>query len=182
MQGEAWDILKSKFIEGKIGMLITSIASSSEIQRLGRENGFETVLAFQPMGTEYSVPTGGNNIIMFESASDAEKEAAAKFLEFLASDEIAAKHNQETGYFPVTETSMNHSIVQEHLADFPSYQKALDQLQYAHSRPMTKNWKNMYTVILDELKACMTDTSADAKAAIESAAEKCQKILDENPD
>ena len=66
MQGEAWDILKSKFIEGKIGMLITSIASSSEIQRLGRENGFETVLAFQPMGTEYSVPTGGNNIIMFE--------------------------------------------------------------------------------------------------------------------
>lgn len=73
MQGEAWDILKSKFIEGKIGMLITSIASSSEIQRLGRENGFETVLAFQPMGTEYSVPTGGNNIIMFESASDAEK-------------------------------------------------------------------------------------------------------------
>ena len=182
MQGEAWDILKSKFIEGKIGMLITSIASSSEIQRLGRENGFETVLAFQPMGTEYSVPTGGNNIIMFESASDAEKEAAAKFLEFLASDEIAAKHNQETGYFPVTETSMEHSIVQEHLADFPSYQKALDQLQYAHSRPMTKNWKNMYTVILDELKACMTDTSADAKAAIESAAEKCQKILDENPD
>lgn len=73
MQGEAWDILKSKFIEGKIGMLITSIASSSEIQRLGRENGFETVLAFQPMGTEYSVPTGGNNIIMFESASDAGK-------------------------------------------------------------------------------------------------------------
>ena len=134
------------------------------------------------MGTEYSVPTGGNNIIMFESASDAEKEAAAKFLEFLASDEIAAKHNQETGYFPVTETSMEHSIVQEHLADFPSYQKALDQLQYTHSRPMTKNWKNMYTVILDELKACMTDTSADAKAAIESAAEKCQKILDENPD
>lgn len=45
---------------------------------------------------------------------------------------------------------MEHSIVQEHLADFPSYQKALDQLQYAHSRPMTKNWKNMYTVILDD--------------------------------
>ena len=181
MQGEAWDILKSKFIEGDVGMLITSIASSSEIQRLSKENGFDVVLAFQPKGTQYSVPTGGNNIVMFQSASDAEKEAAAKFLEFLATDEIAARHNQETGYFPITETSIQHPIVQEHLAEFPSYQKALDQLQYAHSRPMTKNWKNMYTVILEELKSCMSDTSTDAKAAIEAAAQRCQQILDENP-
>ncbi|MEI3580783.1 MAG: extracellular solute-binding protein [Acutalibacteraceae bacterium] len=124
MQGEAWD--KSKFIEGKIGMLITSIASSSEIQRLGRENGFETVLAFQPMGTEYSVPTGGNNIIMFESASDAEKEAAAKFLEFLASDEIRCQAQPGDRLLPCDRDLHGALHCTGALADFPSYQKALD--------------------------------------------------------
>ena len=68
------------------------------------------------------------------------------------------------------------------MENFPTYQKALDQLQYAHKRPMTKNWKNMYTVLMDELKECMVNTDADPAKATQSAAEQCQKILDENPD
>lgn len=181
-QGEAWDILKAKFVEGKVGMMINSIASSSGLAKMAKEKGFEIVVAYQPMGTKNSMPTGGNNIIMFDSATKEQKEAAAKFLTFLAKDEIAAAHTMETGYFPITKTSANHQIILDHKKTFPSYEKAIEQLQFAHSRPMTKNWKNMYTVIIDGLKECMVDTDTDAKEMISNLAEKCQKILDENPD
>lgn len=181
-QGESWDILRAKFLEGKIGLMINSIASSSELKKLADKNGFEVILAYQPEGTRYSIPTGGNNIIMFDEATEEQKKAAAKFLEFIASDDIASTHTMESGYFPITKTAVNSEIMQEHIKNFPTYQKALDQLQYAHKRPMTKNWKNMYTVLMDELKECMVNTDADPAKAIQSAAEQCQKILDENPD
>ncbi len=181
-QGEAWDILKAKFVEGKVGLMINSIASSSGIKKLANENGFDILLDYQPKGTRFSMPTGGNNIIMFNEATEEQKQAATRFLEFLASDEIASIHTMESGYFPITKTAINSDIMQEHLKNFPTYQNALDQLQYAHTRPMTKNWKNMYTVLMDELSECMVNTDTDPAKAVESAAEKCQKILDENPD
>lgn len=180
-QGAAWDILKAKFAEGKVGMMVTSIGSFASIQELAKASGFEVGLAFQPKGTQYSVTTGGGNIIMFDSATEAQKQAAGKFLAFLANDENAATYSKISGYFPVTKTSVGHQIMKEVLKEAPAYQVAIDQLQYAHRRPLTKNWRNMYTAIMEELKECMVNTDTDAKAAVASAAQQCQKIVDENP-
>ena len=180
-QGDSFDTMGTKFAEGKVGMLINSIACYADYRTYAEEAGFELGLAFQPRGeeNEFSVATGGGNIMMFSAAPEEDKQAAGQFLALLASDEYAAEYSQLSGYFPVTKSALEHPIMQELLAERPDYQVAIDQLQYAHKRPLTQHWKQMYTVIVDELESCMVDTSKDPVATVHSAAESCQKMIDE---
>ncbi|MDR1471320.1 MAG: ABC transporter substrate-binding protein [Synergistaceae bacterium] len=182
-QEDPWITISTEVLEGRAGMMMGSNGMFSLYSQWMADAGYELGIAMQPSldGTP-SAATGAGNIIVFRGASEERKAAAGRFLEFLAQDEYVAEYTVLSGYLPVTKSAMNSEILRAMLSEKPMYQAAIDQMEFAHRRPLTKNWKNMYSVIVEELEACLSDARADAPEAMRDAALACQKIMDENPD
>jgi sn-glycerol 3-phosphate transport system substrate-binding protein len=182
-QEDPWITVATEMLQGRVSMMMGSNGMFSLYSQWMADAGYELGMAMQPSfdGTP-SAATGAGNIIVLDSSSEEQKAAACKFLEFLARDEYAGEYTVLSGYLPTTITSLNSEKLRAMLSEKPDYQAAIDQMKFAHRRPMTKNWKNMYAVIVEELEACLSDPPADASEAMKNAAESCQKIMDENPD
>jgi sn-glycerol 3-phosphate transport system substrate-binding protein len=178
-----WITVATEILQGRAGMMMGSNGMFSLYSQLMADAGYELGMAAQPsLGETPAVATGAGNIVVFRGANEEQKAAAGKFLEFLAQDEYAAEYTVLSGYLPVTITALNSEKMRAMLTEKPMYQAAIDQMQFAHRRPLTKNWKNMYSIITEELEACLSEAAEDASKAMESASEACQKIMDENPD
>ena len=98
---------------------------------------------------------------------------------YLASDENAAAYTVVSGYLPTTYSCVEAPALQAFLEENPFFRNAIDQMEFAHRRPLTKAWKNIYTTLTDELAYCMAYTDTDAAAAIAGVAEQAQTMLNE---
>ncbi|UVI31287.1 ABC transporter substrate-binding protein [Paenibacillus spongiae] len=172
------DLVKQKFIEGKAAMMLDSTGSLGPL--LKETKSFDLQVAFQPAGEKHSMVTGGANMIILDKATEEQKKAAGKFFEFLANDEFVVSFFKNSGYFPITKSSLETEAIQALYKEFPQYKVGIDQLQYAHKRPWQKNWRAMYTTIVEDLRLALIDTNQDPKQLIQKAAEKSQQIMDEN--
>ncbi|SEO52244.1 ABC transporter substrate-binding protein [Paenibacillus sp. OV219] len=177
-QGNVSDIVKQNFVDGKVGMILDSVGSMGPL--LKDQSKFKVQVAYQPAGEKNSIVTGGANMIILDSATEEQKKAAGKFLEYLASDEFVVNFYKTSGYFATTKSSLETKEVKDLFAEHPQFKVAIDQLQFAHKRPWQKNWRAMYTSIVDDLNGAMVDTKSDAKAIIHTADVKAQKIMDDN--
>lgn len=176
-QGSQSELIKQKFFEGKIAMIIDSVGSMGPVYK---EAGFEVVTAYQPYQEKNSVVTGGANLIIMENATEEQKKAAGQFIEYLSNDEFVMSFFQFSGYLPTTKSSLETDEMKKLIAEKPQYKVAIDQLEYAHKRPWQKNWRAMYTTIVEHLQLAMIDTTQDPQQIIHKAAEQSQAIIDEN--
>ncbi|MDR0615697.1 MAG: ABC transporter substrate-binding protein [Synergistaceae bacterium] len=182
-QEDPWITVATEVLQGRACMMLGSNGMYSLYSQWMADAGFELGIAMHPSsGGTPSIATGGGNIAVFRNASREQKAAAGKLLEFLARDEYAGEYAVLTGYLPITKTAMNSEKLSAMLSEKPEYRTVIEQMEYAHRRPFTKNWKNMYGIIVEELEACLSDKRADAAEAMESASSACQKVMDENPD
>lgn len=175
---EKGGIMAAAFLEGRAAMFLDSIGGMSRYYN-NTDKGFEMAVAFQPAGTEHSVVTGGANLIIIDRATEEQKVAAARFIEYLATDEFVARFFDQTGYFPVTESSMQTEIVRDRVATYPGYQVAFDQLATARIRPFHNSWRAVYTVLVDELESALTNLDRSPQEVIESAYTRGEQILAE---
>ena len=83
----ASDTRTTEILNQKIGMWVDSTGSLNNTLDIAGQNGYEIGTAFIPCGKEYSVPTGGCNIVMTSKLTDEEKEAAALFINFMTEEE-----------------------------------------------------------------------------------------------
>jgi sn-glycerol 3-phosphate transport system substrate-binding protein len=181
-QDDPWPVLGEAFLEGKVGMYLGSNGMFSLYNQWAKDAGFELALAVQPSKDgKPSIATGAGNIIMFNDSSEAQKKAAGDFIAFLASDKYAAGYTILTGYLPTTKSALKDPQLQSWIAGAPEYQSAIDQMQYAHKRPLTKNWRNIYTRLVEDLEHCLRDTGINPASAMAEAARACQRIVDDNP-
>jgi sn-glycerol 3-phosphate transport system substrate-binding protein len=182
-QEDPWITVATEMLQGRVCMMLGSNGMYSLNSQWMADAGYELGMAMQPsFGGTPSVATGGGNIVVFRSASEEQKSAAGKFMEFLARDEYAGEYAVLTGYLPVTNTAMDSEKLRAMLIEKPEYKAVLEQMRYAHRRPFTKNWKNMYGIIVEELEACLSNKRAEAAEAMKRAALACQKVMNENPD
>lgn len=119
-------------------------------------------------------------MIVLDSATEEQKKAAGQFIEYLSSDEFVMSFFQFSGYLPTTKSSLETDEMKKLVAEKPQYKVAIDQLEYAHKRPWQKNWRAMYTSIVEHLQLAMIDTTQDPQELIHKAAEQSQAIIDEN--
>jgi sn-glycerol 3-phosphate transport system substrate-binding protein len=182
-QDDPWAVLGSAFLDGKIAMFLGSNGVFGMYEKLMSDEGYKLELQTHPAGKgELSVATGGGNIIMFNSATETQKQAAGKLIDFLAHDGYVAKYTTLTGYLPTTLSSLETKEIKDLLSHSPSYKIPFDQMRYAHRRPLTKNWKAIYKLLTEELERCLAYADTDASSAMKEAAAASQKILNENPD
>ncbi|MFQ9922441.1 MAG: ABC transporter substrate-binding protein [Beduini sp.] len=175
----ASDTLSTEQMNQKVAMWLGSTGSLNNTLDIANQNGYEIGTAFIPCGKEYSVPTGGCNIVMTSKLSDKQKEAAAMFINFMTDQEQVVYSHKKTGYLPTTQTAIDSDEIKALYEQTPQFKVALDQLQYGSGRPMNKGYveaAKVYTTALDKIFT----TNEDPKAALDTAADSATKILQEN--
>lgn len=125
----SWDQQAVEFVNGKVGMMRQSTALNSFIQGVVDFNwGF----TMYPEGPEGRVVTGGGaNIAISAKASDAEKQAAWDFVNWLTGTENSAAFHMDTGYMPSRYSVQDLPEVQAFYVENPTWLVSVGQLEYA---------------------------------------------------
>lgn len=141
--GSAWGETPTAFVTGKAAMIYHTTGSLTSILNnvANSENPFEVGVAFLPSGpagedgTGYGAPTGGGNLYMFDSEtnpkSDAELDAAWRWMMFLSSPEIQSDWGTQTGYIAARYSAWEIDPLASLVEQYPQYAVARDQLEFA---------------------------------------------------
>lgn len=175
----ASDTRTTEIMNQKIGMWVDSTGSLNNTLDIAGQNGYEIGTAFIPCGKEYSVPTGGCNIVMTSKLTDEEKEAAALFINFMTEEEQVVYSHKKTGYLPTTISSTTHPEIEALYESTPQFKVAVDQLQYGHGRPMNKAYGEAYNVYINSLDQIFT-TDVKVQDTLDKAAMEATKLLQES--
>lgn len=161
-----WGSGPADLASGQTAMIAHSTGSLSSILK---QADFEVGVMPYPgkeAGTSASVP-GGGNLYILDGASDAEKAAAWKFIQFLTEPARVADFSIQTGYIPNRAAAFETQAWQDYVAATPQAQVAADALQYAQAEFSVENLGQVRTILHDYIhKAINGEMSiADAMAA-----------------
>lgn len=113
---------------GKVGMTIRSTATLTDTIQ---SSNYEVGVAAIPGKVRKQVPIGGGSLYIFKNASQAEKDAAWKFLKFMGSPESQMYWAEKTGYQASSIGALNSDAMQALWKKDPRYKTTYDQVPYA---------------------------------------------------
>lgn len=170
----AWSATPTDFIGGKVGMVVHTTGSLTNISKNAK---FDFGVSFLPAGPAgFGSPTGGGNFYLFKGVPKEKQEAAWKFIRFMTEPERMAKWSMETGYVASRKSSYDTPAMKELTAKDPNYLVARDQLQYAQAELSTHNNQQIYKIYGDRLQAIVTGKE-EVKAALDQAQREAEAVL-----
>jgi multiple sugar transport system substrate-binding protein len=129
---------QSDFIKGRVAMQITGPWTLGYLPETGVDFG---VFPF-PVKEEPAAVVGGENLFIMKTSSQREQ-AAWKFLEYAVGQEFQQQWALQTGYLPANLKARRSDAYQEFIAEQPSLQVFLDQMQWAHARPIVPQYARL---------------------------------------
>jgi sn-glycerol 3-phosphate transport system substrate-binding protein len=167
---------QQEFIQGRAAMVLNSTADLGRYTRDIKD--FEVGTAFLPHmeGHDHAVPTGGAAAAIPAAVPEDKKQAAWEFIKWWTSPEQAANWSQNTGYFPVRQSSIDLLTGQGYYGERPNFKTAIDQLQYAREAPSTPQ----FPAIAKEINKGMEETlvnNVPASDALRKAQERAQALV-----
>ena len=103
--------------------------------------------------------------------------AAWEFIKFLMTDEQVAKNAAQTGYLPVTYTSVETDIIQDLWTTRPEYRVAFEQLEIAQELPYSpykSEFEEAMKVVCSQL---IMDRSITAEEAVQILKDEASVIF-----
>ena len=165
-----------EFITGRVGMMRQSTAIQGFI---GDAVGFDWGFAMMPAGPAgQAVTSGGANIAIGAKASQEQKEAAWKFLEWITSAEKSAEFHMATGYMPTRYSVLAREDVQQFHAEHPSWLISVEQLDYAKPTNCgvlnAPEWQPVIEAALDRIVI----NNEDSATVLAAAEQELQQTID----
>lgn len=151
-----WELMTEDFIHGRTAMDIDSIGDAGEVVS-GVGNKFEWGTTLLPRDQTLAVPPGGGDIAIMNGASQAQVQAAEKFIEWWTSPSQAAKWAEVTGYMPVVQSAVNLSSYQAYLKKYPQYKTALNELQYQKAAPASASYLSVVQTVQQALQGVLDE-------------------------
>ncbi len=168
-----WGTTPKDFFERKAAMIWTTTGNLTNIRRNAK---FDFGVAMLPAGKQRGTPTGGGNFYVFKKATDAERAAALKFIQWVTSPERAAEWAIATGYVAVSPAAWDTPAMKKYLAEFPAPTVARDQLQHAVAELSTHENQRVTKALNDGLQAALTGAKTP-EAAMKDAQREAERIL-----
>lgn len=170
--------MKDLFNQGKIASYFASSGGMTNILRNAEAVGIEVGVAFLPTWDKPAAPTGGGNIAIIQrNKNDQQMAAAWEFIKFLMTDEQVAKNAAQTGYLPVTYTSVETDIIQDLWTTRPEYRVAFEQLEIAQELPYSpykSEFEEAMKVVCSQL---IMDRSITAEEAVQILKDEASVIF-----
>jgi sn-glycerol 3-phosphate transport system substrate-binding protein len=153
---------QNAFKTGTVGMNLESTGVLGSYEQAAQANGFEVGVAFYPSIT----PTPGNGPVIggaslwisSANSTDAEKDAAWKFIQFLSAPEQQAAWHIGTGYFPISKGALNQPNDVAYRQANPAFDVAVTQLE--QTKVSTANQGCSSGVMVQARKAAETAITA----------------------
>ncbi|MFB5191942.1 ABC transporter substrate-binding protein [Alicyclobacillus fastidiosus] len=123
--------LSDGFNTNEYAMDLDTVASLSFITN--KNIHFKT--APLPQGVKAAVPTAGTNLVVFNGATDAQKQAAGKYINFLISDKNTIDWAEATGYLPVRQSALKDPSWTSFIQQNPNDATGPNELSNAYFSP-----------------------------------------------
>ncbi|MFH1689332.1 MAG: ABC transporter substrate-binding protein [Candidatus Eisenbacteria bacterium] len=158
---------QNDFQAGKVAMIEGSTVSLSFME--GKYT-FDMAVAPLPQQKGKGCYVAGTNVVIFSDASQAQKDAAWKFIKWFTTPEISARWAARTGYAPVRMSAMESGAMVARFAEIQGLEDVLRQLEFASYEPRSAAWyagrKHLEEVGVESaLRQRMTSPEALAEAA-----------------
>lgn len=122
------------------------------------------------------VSIAGNDIVMFKSASTAQRRGAAAFMKFLLSDKQTIHWAKQTGYVPLTKTAQHRASYRRYLAKHPNAKAAVSSIQYGYQDPAFLGY-NQYFTALNKASDQLVTNQATPKQALTTLQQTTEHVL-----
>jgi sn-glycerol 3-phosphate transport system substrate-binding protein len=168
-----WGITPRDFLEGRAAMVWTTTGNLSNIKTNAK---FAFNVGMLPADVQRGSPTGGGNFYMFKGASDAQRAASLRFIQWMTTPERAAQWGIDTGYVATRPDAWETPIMKAYVEKFPAAAVARDQLQYAVPELSTHDNQRVTEALSNAVQAALTGRKAP-DAALAEAQETGTRLL-----
>ena len=168
-----WGTAPADFLAGRVAMIWHTTGNLANIRKNAT---FDFGLAPFPGHPTPASVLGGGNLYIFKDASDEEKAAAYKFIQFLTSDEILADWAVQTGYVAPRDGSWETETMKKYVAEAPQALVALKQIPASVPEFSTHENARTTKILNDALAAALTGNKT-AEAALADAQDQIDRIL-----
>ncbi|WP_413740149.1 ABC transporter substrate-binding protein [Sodalis sp. RH14] len=163
------------FFSGKLGMALLSTGALGYMRENSRD--FTLEVAMLPAKERQAVIIGGASLVSFKGISEAQKEAAYRFMTYLVSPEVNGAWSRFTGYFAPRMAAYDTPEMKAYLAQDPRAAVALQQLQYAHPWYATYETVAVRQAIENQLASLVTDKSRKVDDAARDAQQEADGLM-----
>jgi sn-glycerol 3-phosphate transport system substrate-binding protein len=168
-----WGTAPADFLAGRVAMIWHTTGNLANIRKNAT---FDFGLAPFPGRPTPASVLGGGNLYIFKDASDEEKAAAYKFIQFLTSDEILADWAVQTGYVAPRDGSWETETMKKYVAEAPQALVALKQIPASVPEFSTHENARTTKILNDALAAALTGNKT-AEVALSEAQDQIDRIL-----
>jgi sn-glycerol 3-phosphate transport system substrate-binding protein len=162
-----WGTLRQNFVERQTAMMWHTTGNLTAVRN---EADFDFGVAMLPANVRPGSPTGGGNFYIFKSATDAEREAALTFIEWMTEPERAARWSIATGYVGISPASYETEALGEYTAEFPQAVVARDQLEVAVPELATYEAGRVREALNNAIQAALTGRQEPKQALADAQA------------
>lgn len=156
--------LSGPFANEQVGSFVGSNAGEVYVKEALNDK-FEYAAAPYPAEEAFQQ---GTNIYMFDKASDEEKQAAFKYMQFLASKDSQVEFAIATGYMPARKSAVEDEAYKSSDSKIaPILDKASEKL---FSRPLAPGSQQAYNDVASLLESILSNPDANVKAELEAFA------------
>ncbi|WP_430440906.1 ABC transporter substrate-binding protein [Shinella sp.] len=168
-----WGTAPADFLAGRVAMIWHTTGNLANIRKNAT---FDFGIAPFPGHPTPASVLGGGNLYIFKDASDEEKAAAYKFIQFLTSDEILADWAVQTGYVAPRDGSWETETMKKYVAESPQALVALKQIPASVPEFSTHENARATKILNDALAAALTGNKT-AEAALAEGQDQIDRIL-----
>ncbi len=163
--------LSGPFGAGKVAMYIGSSAGMPFVAGACKgHHGWMTAPLPAGPANDDSIIQGTNLGVFTVGTTQAQRDAAVKFIEFLLSKAATLQWAEETGYLPVLKSAINSDEWQTFLKDHPEDKAGAQMILKGFTSPHHPNWYNIRQEIGTAFEQVMLG-KATPKAALDNAAQ-----------
>lgn len=163
------------FAAGKCAIYFTTSPGLSYVEK-SVAGKFQWAVAPLPYKSKelQATPLAGTDIAMFKQASQAEREAAWKFIKWLIKPENVAKWAIETSYIPIRKSAL--ALMGDYFLKYPHMRQSVEQLPYIKYDPNLSSWYDARGKLSEAVETAFLQ-KASPKEALEAAAKECDKLI-----
>lgn len=172
----SWGAAPSNFASGNTAMIVHSSGSLTGIlEQADFEVGVMPIPGREE-GSYASVP-GGGNLYMMDGVSEAQQEAAFRFVRFLTQPARAADFSIQTGYIASRRSSYETDAMSSYIDEVPQAAQTRDALQYAGKELAVQNLGEVRDIFHQYLQAAF-NREMSPQEAMEQAQQEADSALE----
>ena len=168
-----WASTPTDFVAGRTSMLYHTTGVLTFIRTSAQ---FDYGVAFMPAKKSYGAAVGGGNLHIAKSIPEENKQAAWRFIQFLTTPEMAARWSRDSGYVATRKACYDVPEMKAHVAKYPEYGVARDQLQYAKGKMMAPGFQKVREILKTALDEA-TGGKVAPKTALDNAQQQAERLL-----